>query len=130
MTYLKYAPRRQAQERAHRSSAEWTPPVDIVEREDVYTLEFDLPGFERDDLDVSVKDGVLTVTGERKFSRPADEETKYFRFYERAGGTFTRSFNLPKQVDAENIAAQYKNGVLSLTLAKREEAKPYSVTIK
>jgi HSP20 family protein len=105
----------------------WAPNVDIHETPDALVLEADLPGIEGKDLDVRVEDNMLTIRGERKFEAKVSEED-YLRL-ERAYGTFSRSFSLPHTVDAEKVDAEYKNGVLTVRLPKREEAKPKQVKV-
>lgn len=104
------------------------PPVDIVEDGNAYAIEFDVPGFKKDDIHVAVNENVLTVTGERKREVVADE--KFFRYFERPEGAFSRSFTLPEHVDADAIKASFTNGVLRLDIPKVEEAKPRVIDIK
>ena len=106
----------------------WNPATDIVENADGYSITLDAPGFAKEDLKVKVHEGVLTISGERKSPEANDE--KYFRYYERPYGTFERSFRLPDHVDSETINGSYENGVLTLELKKREEAKPHLITVK
>lgn len=105
----------------------WAPAVDIRETKDELVLEADLPGFEEKDLDIRVEDNTLTVRGERKFEKKVEEEN-YLRM-ERAYGSFSRSFGLPRTVNTESIKAVYRDGVLSIRLPKREEAKPKQVKV-
>ena len=97
------------------------PRIDVYESEDAIELSAELPGVEQGDVDVSVLEGVLTVKGEKKSVRESDEGA---RVVERSYGSFTRSFRLPENVDADNIAATFKNGVLTLSLPKVAEQKP------
>lgn len=106
----------------------WLPPVDIQETEESFLAVADLPGLTKDDIDISLEDGVLTIAGERKFSND-DQEGKTFRRIERAYGTFRRSFTLPQGVDAEKVAATFNDGVLHLTLPKSASAKPRKIAI-
>jgi len=130
MTFLRVAPRWRRDDYANgRTDSTYTPSVDIVEHADGFTLDFDLPGFTREDLKVSVNEGVLTVTGTRARKETAEDE-KYFRHFERPYGTFSRSFRLPEYVDGESVKATYVQGVLTLELQKKEEAKPYTIEIK
>jgi HSP20 family protein len=101
--------------------------VDIYETENELVVKADLPDLEDKDLDVRVEDNTLTIRGERKFEKDVNEEN-YLRV-ERAYGPFMRSFSLPNTVSSENIRAEYRNGVLSLHMAKREESKPKQVKI-
>lgn len=105
----------------------WAPEVDIHETPDALVLEADLPGIDEKDLDIRVENNMLTIRGERKFEKKVSEEN-YLRV-ERAYGTFTRSFSLPHTVNTENIKANYENGVLTVRLPKREEAKPKQIKV-
>jgi HSP20 family protein len=106
----------------------WTPACDIYEDEEGVNLRFELAGLEPKDVDVRFENGVLTLRGERKLDRE-DKRENYHRI-ELGYGTFTRSFSLPSTVDAEKIRAEAKNGVLSVTLPKRMEARPRSIQVK
>ena len=105
----------------------WTPAVDIYEVEGALVLKAELPDMRREDIDVSVENNTLTLRGERKLDREIKQEN--FHRVERAYGSFSRSFALPPTVDASKIAAEYKNGVLSVRLPVREEAKPRQIQI-
>jgi len=107
--------------------ATWAPVVDIYETENELVVKADLPDLEDKDIDVRVENNTLTIRGERKFEKNVNEEN-YLRV-ERAYGPFMRSFSLPNTVSSENIRAEYRNGVLSLHMAKREESKPKQVKI-
>ncbi|WP_417804200.1 Hsp20/alpha crystallin family protein [Thalassospira lucentensis] len=98
-----------------------SPRIDVHEAEDHIELSAELPGVEQDDVDVSVLEGVLTVTGEKKSTRESNDGA---RVVERSYGHFKRSFRLPETIDADKIAASFKNGVLTLTLPKVVEEKP------
>jgi HSP20 family protein len=106
----------------------WAPAVDIYEDDESIVLEAELPGMDKKDIQVNVSDGVLTLKGERKFTKETKEEN-YHRI-ERAYGTFSRAFTLPQTVDTMKIAATHKDGVLSVRLPKKPEAKPRSVDVK
>ena len=106
---------------------QWAPPVDIFEHEGNLVLKAELPGIEPKDVDVRVENNVLTLRGERKVETEVKHE-KYHRV-ERAYGTFSRSFTLPSVVDTEKIKAEYKDGVLQVTLPQREEAKPKQIQV-
>lgn len=95
------------------------PRVDIEEKQDHYLIRADLPGLKREDFDVSVENNVLTISGEKKEEKR--EEKEGYRHLERTYGSFSRSFALPEHVDAENIDASYKNGVLELQVKKTRE---------
>ena len=105
----------------------WTPPVDIVETEQEIVLKAELPGMEEKDIDVRVENNMLTVSGERKYEKDIKEENVLRK--ERYFGSFSRSFSLPNTVKVEAIKAEYKNGLLSVTLPKREEAKPKQIKV-
>lgn len=106
----------------------WIPNVDIYENKDQIVLEAELPGMNREDFDLSIENNVITLRGERRFEKK-DDGDNYHRV-ERAYGTFTRSFTLPQTVSAEGANAEYKNGVLRVTLAKREEVKARRIEVK
>lgn len=108
----------------------WHPPVDIRETSKSYNIDVEVPAVNPDDIDVSVKDGVLTVSGERKVALVGDEQEhgKAYRI-ERHFGAFARSFKLPEDADESQIKARAKDGVLYLELAKREEVQPRSIKI-
>src|SRR5208337_184296 len=105
----------------------FVPPVDIYEDEHSIQLKLEVPGIDEKDLDIKVENNTLTVSGERKFEKEEKEEN--FRRVERRYGSFTRSFTLPNTVNTEDINAQYNNGVLTIKLAKRAEAKPKQIKV-
>ncbi len=105
----------------------WVPPMDLVETDDHLVLKADLPGLDSDDVNIEVKDGVLTVSGERKTEH--EERADGFYRVERAFGGFSRSMSLPQQVDAEQISANFDKGVLEVRIPKPEERKPHRVQI-
>ena len=106
----------------------WAPAVDIYEHDGNLVLKAELPGIDPKDVDVRVENNVLTLRGERKF----DEEVKRESCHrvERAYGTFSRSFTLPNVVDTQNIKAEFRDGVLRVTMPKREEAKPKQIQVQ
>lgn len=106
----------------------WNPPVDIMEDKDGLVLKAELPGMDKKDIEVRVENNVLTLQGERKRESETKENGYYRR--ERAYGTFSRSFSLPTSVDTGKIGAEYKDGVLSVSLPKAEEAKPKQIQVK
>lgn len=112
---------------AHAEVATWAPPVDIYETENELVVKADLPDLDEKDLDVRVANNTLTIRGERKFEKNVNEDN-CLRI-ERAYGSFSRSFSLPNTVSSENIRADYRNGVLTLHMAKREESKPKQIKI-
>ena len=105
----------------------WAPAVDIYETENELVLKADLPAISEKDLDIRVENNMLTIRGERKFESEVREDN-YLRI-ERTYGSFSRSFSLPNTVNAEAIHAEYKNGVLTVNLPKREESKPRQVKV-
>ena len=109
------------------SLAAWAPPVDISETPDQLVFHVELPGFSQEDLKLRAENGVLTLEGERKFEK--ESEKKAYHRVERAYGHFVRAFSLPTNVDAEKIHANLSDGVLTVELPKREEAKPKSIPI-
>lgn len=104
------------------------PSVDIVEHEDSVMIKADMPGLEKSDIKVVVNDGLLTIEGSRKEEH--NETSKGFMRSERFVGNFARSFNLPAWADASKIDANYKNGVLEVTIPKTEKARPKEIDIK
>jgi len=110
------------------SSGSWLPPVDIYQNgEHELVLKAELPDMARENIDVTVVDGTLTIKGEKKLSSDVKEEQ--FHRVERRYGTFSRSFSLPPTVDASKVGAEYKNGVLTVKLPMREESKPRQVKV-
>ena len=105
----------------------WAPSVDIYETPNELVVKADLPEVEEKDIDVRVENNLLTIRGERKFDKSVAEDN-YLRI-ERTYGTFSRSFSLPNTVSADAIRAEYKNGVLTVNLPKREESKPRQVKV-
>src|ERR1700756_2864931 len=105
----------------------WTPAVDIYETENELVVKADLPDVNPQDLDIRVENNILTIRGERKFENKVNEEN-YLRV-ERAYGAFSRSFSLANSVKSEAIKADYQNGVLTLSIPKREEAKPKQIKV-
>jgi len=111
----------------HADLATWAPPVDIYETENELVAKVDLPDLDEKDIDVRVENNMLTIRGERKFDKDVNEDN-YLRI-ERSYGSFMRSFSLPSTVSSENIRAEYRNGVLTLHMAKLEESKPKQIKI-
>ena len=105
----------------------WAPAVDIFETEHELVVKADLPDVDPKDLDIRVENNILSIRGERKFEKNVSED-KYLRV-ERAYGSFSRSFSLANTVNSEAIKADYQNGVLTLTVPKREEAKPKQIKV-
>ena len=109
-------------------SVAWSPVVDIEESAEAYTIRAELPGLSKEKVKVTVENGVLTLSGERDLERRM--ETKTFHRVERSHGTFTRSFTLPDDVDSESVAANFKDGLLEIQIAKREEALLKSIEVR
>jgi HSP20 family protein len=109
------------------SLGSWTPPVDILEEKDRIVLTAELPGFTSDQVEVQMEGGVLTLKGERKFED--ETEGRNYHRVERSYGQFVRSFTLPNNVNRDAIKATFHDGLLSIELPKREEAKPRQIKI-
>src|SRR5271166_6083452 len=109
------------------TTTNYAPPVDIYEDEHNITLKMEVPGIDEKDIDVRIEGNTLTVHGERKIEKEEKEEN--FRRVERQYGEFTRSFTLPSSVDPGQVNANYVNGVLKITLAKKAEAKPKQIKV-
>jgi len=105
----------------------WAPSVDIYENKDQIVLEAELPGMKQEDFDLSIENNVITLRGERRFEK-TDDTDNYHRV-ERSYGSFTRSFTLPQTVSADEAKAEYTNGVLRVTLPKREETKSRRIEV-
>ncbi|HKX11581.1 MAG TPA: Hsp20/alpha crystallin family protein [bacterium] len=110
------------------AAAEWSPAVDVYEDTEALQLRAELPGLKKEDVKINVRDGVLTLRGERKF----ENEEKKDNFYrvERSYGSFLRSFSLPNTVDTEKIRATMKDGILELVIPKKPEAKPKEIQVE
>ncbi|MGD2115661.1 MAG: Hsp20/alpha crystallin family protein [Acidobacteriota bacterium] len=106
----------------------WAPPVDIRETEEAYEVMADLPGFDKENVDITLENNVLTLRGERAWE--GDQGEQSYRRIERAYGEFTRSFSLPSQVDAEKVDATFKDGVLTVTIPKSAESRPRRIAVK
>ena len=119
---------RQSTDEGLMSGGAWVPPVDIYQNGDhELVLKAELPDMTREDIDITVDNGTLTIRGEKKLSNDLKEEQ--FHRIERRYGTFSRSFSLPQTVDPGRVSAEYKNGVLTVRLPLREEAKPRSIKV-
>jgi len=108
--------------------ADWMPTVDISETDGEYLIKAELPEVRKEDVKVTVEDGVLTLQGERRQEK--EEKGKKFHRVERSYGSFVRSFTLPESVDEGAVKAEYKDGVLSLHLPKTERMKPKAIDVK
>ena len=110
-----------------RNTSALVPAVDVTESEDHYLVSLEAPGVGKDDVEVELHDGVLTVRGEKRHERESSDTA---RWTERTFGTFSRSFTLPPDVDGERVDATFRDGVLRIKIDKRPEAKPRTVAIK
>jgi len=108
--------------------AEWSPLVDITEDDKEYLIKAELPEVKKEDVKVTVEQGVLTITGERKFEKE-EKNTKYHRV-ERSYGSFVRSFSVPDDSDPAKVVAEFKDGILKVHLTKSEQARPRQVEVK
>jgi HSP20 family protein len=106
----------------------WVPPVDIYEADGELVMKVELPDMKREDIELTVENNALTVRGERKLSEDIKQEN--FHRVERAYGSFVRTFSLPVTVDPTKVGAEYKNGVLTVKLPFREEAKPRTINVQ
>ncbi len=109
------------------SARPWSPNVDIKENENEIILEADVPGVNEKDIDIKIEDGTLTLKGERKFQE--EKKGEGYHRIERGYGTFVRCFSMPEAVDPDKVKAHYKNGVLTVTLPKKEVAKPRTIKV-
>jgi HSP20 family protein len=107
---------------------DWTPRVNVEEHEDRFEITADLPGMEKENINIEVQDNVLTIKGERKYEK--EEKEAEYHICERSYGTFQRAFTLPENVKTDDIDAEYKDGVLKLALPKIEPAKPKEIKVK
>lgn len=119
-----------APENGHESItvSEWTPVVDISEDANEYLIKAELPEVKREDVKVTVENGMLTLSGERRLEK--QESGKKYHRVERAYGSFVRAFNLPEDTDADQVRADFKDGVLQVHLTKKETAKPRQIEVK
>lgn len=109
-------------------AGEFLPALDLAETDNELVVKCEVPGLEPKDIDISLSDGMLTIKGEKKQER--EEKQADYHLVERSYGTFTRSIQLPKEVQSEKISASYKNGILKINLPKSEEAKKKEIKIK
>jgi HSP20 family protein len=107
--------------------ADWAPPVDVSETDGEYQIKAEIPDVKKEDVKVTVEDGVLTIQGERKHEK--EEKGKKYHRVERSYGSFIRSFTLPDLVDEGRVKAGFKDGVLNLQLPKSEKAKPKAIEV-
>jgi HSP20 family protein len=107
---------------------EWSPAIEVFEKEDKYVVKAELPGLKEEDVDVSVNDDTLCLKGEKKTEHEVEEEE--YHWSERTFGSFLRTIKLPSNVDTKKIEAEYENGMLEITLPKMAEVKPKKITVK
>jgi HSP20 family protein len=122
------APARRGNGREELAMADWAPLADITEDDKEYVIKTELPDVNKDDVKVTVENGVLTISGERKFEK--EEKNKRYHRIERAYGTFVRSFSLPDDADSNGVKAEFKDGILTVHLPKNESAKPRQIEVK
>ena len=108
--------------------AEWMPLVDVAEDDKEYLITAELPEVKKEDVKVTLENGMLTITGERKFEK--EEKNKKYHRVERSYGTFARSFTLPNDGDAAKVNAEFKDGMLKVRVAKSEAARPKQIEVK
>jgi HSP20 family protein len=109
-------------------SGAWMPPVDLVENDEKITVKAEIPGINPKEINISIQDNTLIIKGEKKEEK--EEKGKNYYRMERRYGSFARSINLPASVDTGKVTAEYKNGVLEISLQKKEEAKPKQINVK
>ncbi len=122
-SFFEGAPRRRGEERG-----EWLPSLDVSETKNELVVKAEVPGMDAKDIDISLSDGVLTIKGEKKQEK--EEKEADYHLVERSYGSFTRSIQLPKEVQSDKISASYKDGILRIALPKSEEAKKKEIKIK
>lgn len=108
--------------------ADWSPAVDVSETDQEYLIKAEIPEVKKEDVKVTVQDGMLTISGERRQEK--EEKGKRYHRIERSYGSFMRSFDLPDNVDEASVKAEFKDGLLSLRLPKTEKAKPKAIEVK
>ena len=107
---------------------DWSPATDIIEEDNSYVIALELPEIKKDDIKVTVEDGVLSISGERKFEN--EETNRRYHRVERAYGSFMRSFTLPENSDGGKVDAEFKDGMLKVSIGKREIDKPKPLEVK
>ena len=114
--------------RRRSEEGEWLPSLDVAETKSELVVKAEAPGLDPKDIDISLSDGVLTIKGEKRQEK--EEKEADYHLVERSYGSFTRSVQLPREVQSDKISASYKNGILKITLPKSEEAKKKEIKIK
>jgi HSP20 family protein len=107
--------------------ADWSPSADITETDTAYLIKAEIPGVQKEDVKVTVQDGMLTMQGERKMEK--EEKGKKFHCIERSYGSFVRSFRIPDDADENSVKAEFKDGMLNVTLTKSAKAKAKSIDV-
>jgi HSP20 family protein len=125
--YREFAALERALNASQNGGRVWRPALDVVESDDAYIVRASLPGLKAEDIDVNIEDDVLTIKAER--SEEHEESDEHYLMRERTYGAYRRSVRLPSGVDGDNTTAQFEDGVLTLTLAKREEFKPKKIEV-
>ena len=126
-TFFSRAPMRRGNGKESITLPEWTPLADITEDDREYVIKAELPELRKEDVKVTVENGVLTMSGERKFEK--EEKKKKYHRVERGYGSFVRTFALPEDADADKIKAEFKHGMLEVHLPKNEKAKPKQIEV-
>lgn len=108
----------------------WSPAVNVEERDEELLLTAELPGMSEDDVEIEIENNVLTISGEKRHEREQGEEEGRVHVWERVYGAFQRSFTLPRTVEAEDISAEFRNGVLSIRMPKSPQAKPRRIEVR
>lgn len=107
--------------------ADWTPSADISETDTAYMIKAEIPGVNKEDVKVTIENGMLTIQGERRMEK--EEKDKKFHRVERSYGSFMRSFRVPDDADESAVKAEFKDGVLNVTLTKSAKAKPKAINV-
>lgn len=123
-----FFPQTSSEDNSNLETSQWSPAVDVKESKDKFSIKVDLPGINKKNVTISMEKGILSIQGER-IEEKKEENTNYYRV-ERVYGKFHRSFSLPQTADEENISAHMSNGVLEITIPKKEIAKLKSIEIK
>jgi len=121
------APVRRTEGKEQITLPEWAPLADITEDDREYSIKIELPEVKKEEVKVTVENGVLTISGERRFEK--EEKNKKYHRIERAYGSFARSFVLPDDADAENVKAEFKDGMLTVHVSKLAKAKPKQIEV-
>ncbi len=126
--YGKQALRGEGETEEAMAACQWAPLVDVAEDEKGYSIKAELPEVKKEDVHVTVENGVLTINGERKFEN--EEKGRRYHRVERAYGSFTRSFTMPEDAESDHVTAEFRDGVLNVRITKSEKARPKSIEVK